>query len=94
MRPDGPLMNLRDGYVMATIAHTRKLRIAGLLVKMLLICHIQAHTCTCTSQACMHIHLQVKMLLICHIQACLLGVSAIFADEKVASWWGTHGYCW
>jgi len=67
LRPDGPLMNLRDGIVMATIAHTRKLRIAGLLL---------------------------KMLLICHIQACLLGVSAIFADEKVASWWGTHGYCW
>ncbi len=46
MRPDSPLMNLYDTFVIATISHTRKLRIAVLVLKMLLITHVQVSTMT------------------------------------------------
>ena len=34
------------------------------------------------------------ILLACHMMACVLGVSALNADQKLDSWWGAHGYCW
>ena len=40
------------------------------------------------------IRLLFGTLVISHLLACLLGVSGTFGDEKLDSWWGTHGYCW
>ena len=56
---------LRDSVTLAMVEHTRKLRIARLIV---------------------------LMLLVTHLMACLLGISAVFAEQKLDSWWGAHGY--
>ena len=40
------------------------------------------------------VKLLVYILLISHMLGCLIGMTTIFADEKLYSWWGTHGYCW
>lgn len=42
----------------------------------------------------MVLRLIVVILVVMHMQACLLGLSTMMADEKLDSWWGTHGYCW
>lgn len=38
--------------------------------------------------------LMTLMMLVAHEMACMLGLSAIFEDQKLNTWWGTHGYCW
>ena len=38
--------------------------------------------------------LLLMIFLIAHIFGCILGIGATFGDEKLASFWGTHGYCW
>ena len=32
--------------------------------------------------------------LVAHLLACILGMSTMFADQKLESWWGTNGFCW
>ena len=29
-----------------------------------------------------------------HLMACMIGLSTTFADQKIDTFWGTHGYCW
>ena len=38
--------------------------------------------------------LLLRMYCISHLLACLLGLTAITANHKIDTWWGTHGYCW
>jgi len=40
--------------------------------------------------------LRILLAMLCsvHLLACLLGLSTLFADQKIESFWGTHGYCW
>jgi len=40
------------------------------------------------------IKLLALTMMVLHLLTCILGMSAIFADERLESWWGTHGYCW
>lgn len=40
------------------------------------------------------LRLMCIMMLAAHLMCCMLGLSATFGDEKLASFWGTHGYCW
>ena len=65
-KEDSLLVKARDTFLIATVAHARKIWIMQLLL---------------------------LMLVITHLQACFLGLSAILADEKLESWWGTHGWC-
>ena len=61
---DSFILRLRDYAMMATVEHTRKIRV------IVLIC---------------------GMLVVTHLLACFLGMSVVMADEKLHSWWGTHG---
>lgn len=38
--------------------------------------------------------LMLVMILSSHSMACCLGMSTMFANQKLESFWGTHGYCW
>jgi len=40
--------------------------------------------------------LRILLAMLCsvHLLACLIGLSTLFADQKIESFWGTHGYCW
>ena len=40
------------------------------------------------------LRLILGIMLVSHMLACVLGISAIMADEKIDTFWGTHGYCW
>lgn len=40
------------------------------------------------------IKLLLGVFVTAHMLACILGLSAVFAEEKLLSWWGTHGYCY
>jgi len=40
------------------------------------------------------LRLLMMIFLITHIMACTLGIAATFGEERLDSWWGTHGYCW
>ena len=67
MQKDGPAKQALAYLTVALAEHTRKLRVARLML---------------------------IMLLIAHMMTCALGLSATFGEQKLHSWWGTHGYCW
>lgn len=33
-------------------------------------------------------------IVVAHLLSCMLGISTMFADQKLESWWGPAGFCW